>query len=309
MELSRPMPFRARLPPPVRPGDRVGIAALSGAIDPQRLAAGLNRLRSMGFEPVLAQNLDRREALFAGTDAERLESFHRLAADPSLSAIFFARGGHGLLRVLPFIDWRLLADHPRAYVGYSDLTPFLNQVVHRLGLVAFHGPMVAAEFARGLLQVEEDSLWACLGGHFPQLLPVTAWPRKKLARGPLLGGCLSLLTACLGTPFAADLQGSLLFWEEVNEPLYRVDRMLTHLRLSGSLTALSGMVVGHIVWDSEEQRPDLAWAQWVEQTFEDFPWPMAMGLESGHRDPNLTLPLGLGAVLDPQAGGLIVGEG
>ncbi|MCH9647956.1 MAG: LD-carboxypeptidase [Deltaproteobacteria bacterium] len=298
----------ARLPPPVRPGDRVGVAALSGAIDEQRLARGLENLTRLGLEPVLAENLNRKEFLFAGTDGERLESFHRLAADPTLKAIFFARGGHGLLRVLPFVDWQLLARHPRAYVGYSDLTPFLLEVVHRLGLVAFHGPMIAADFARDLLPEEEESLWSCLGGHFPQLLTVDSWVRQKPAQGPLLGGCLSLLTACLGTPFAPRLEGGLLFWEEVNEPLYRLDRMLTHLRLSGSLNGLSGMVVGHIVWDSDETSPDLALSELFQQTLGDFSWPLAHGMRSGHQSPNLTLPLGMGAVMDPTAGGLVVGE-
>lgn len=308
MELSKPNPFMARLPPPVRPGDRVGVAALSGAIDEQKLARGLENLQAMGLQPVLAENLSRRDFLFAGSDAERLEGFHRLAADPALKAIFFARGGHGLLRVLPLVDWQLLARHPRAYIGYSDLTPFLMEVVHRLGMVAFHGPMIAADFARDLLPEEEKSLWACLGGHFPQLLPVDTWVRQASAQGPLLGGCLSLLTACLGTPFSPRLAGGVLFWEEVNEPLYRLDRMLTHLRLSGSLNGLSGMVVGHIVWDSDETRHGLALSDLLKQTLGDFSWPLAQGLRSGHRSPNLTLPLGLGAVMDPSAGGLVVGD-
>ena len=308
MELSKPLPFMARLPPPVHPGDRVGVAALSGAIKPERLFQGLENLRTMGLEPVLAENLHRKEFLFAGTDEERLEAFHRLVADPTLKAIFFARGGHGLLRVLPAVDWDLLSKFPRAYIGYSDLTPFLMQVVERLGLVAFHGPMVAAEFARDLLPEEEESLWGCLGGHFPQFLGVSSWTRKEVAQGPLLGGCLSLLTACLGTSFAPNLQGGLLFWEEVNEPLYRIDRMLTHLRLSGSLKGLSGMVLGHIVWDSRETNPDLALTQIVEHSLRTFPGPVAMGLQSGHQGPNLTLPLGLGTVMDPEAGGLLVGE-
>ena len=137
----------------------MGVAALSGPVDPVRLEAGLAELRRLGLTPVPADNLLARSAngLFAGEDAERLAAFHRLAAEPDLPAILFARGGYGVPRILPWIDWDLLRRYPRAYVGYSDLTPFLLEVVRRLGWVAFHGPMVAADFARGQSPDEEES--------------------------------------------------------------------------------------------------------------------------------------------------------
>jgi len=132
-------------PPAVRPGDRVGVAALSSHVDPRRLEQGVAVLRELGFEPVLAGNLDRVDGLFAGSDAERLAAFHELAADESLRAIFFARGGHGLLRVLPRIDWPLLARFPRAYIGYSDLTPFLPWTMDAERREALKQPLPIAE--------------------------------------------------------------------------------------------------------------------------------------------------------------------
>ncbi len=162
----------------------MGVAALSGPVDPARLEAGLEALRRLGFEPVLAANVLSRHGLFAGGDEERLAAFHRLAADPSLSAIFFARGGHGLLRLLPAIDWDLLRRHPRAYVGYSDLTPFLLEVVRRLGLVTFHGSMVAADLARGLRPEEEESLLGALAGRYPAEVPFSRWLRARLEGNP-----------------------------------------------------------------------------------------------------------------------------
>jgi muramoyltetrapeptide carboxypeptidase len=194
----------------VLPGDRVGIAALSGPVDPDRLSLGMAALERLGFEAVPAANLDSRSGMFAGSDAERLEAFHQLAADPSIAAILFARGGHGVLRVLPGIDWDLLAAHPRAYVGFSDLTPFLLEVVRRLGLVAFHGPMVAADFARGMDEGERASFMGALAGRYPaeQWFPEAMREGAEPVRGVLLGGCLSLLAATLGTPYAADLEGA-----------------------------------------------------------------------------------------------------
>ncbi|HVT59822.1 MAG TPA: LD-carboxypeptidase [Thermoanaerobaculia bacterium] len=300
----------ARLPPAAGPGDRVGVAALSGPVDPERLERGVGELRRLGFEPVLADNLGSRTAsgLFAGGDAERLAAFHRLAADPDLPVILFARGGHGLLRLLPAIDWQLLARHPRAYVGYSDLTPFLLGVVERLRLVAFHGPLVAAEGARGLLAAEEESLLGALAGRYPAELPFASWRRPGAADGPLLGGCLSLLAATLGTPFFPALDGAVLFWEEVGEPPYRVDRMLTHLGLSGNLDRIGGMIVGHLrAGDGAVPAPppppgpvleQPRWPALVEESLARFSWPLAWGLDSGHGVPNLTLPLGLRARLD-----------
>ena len=292
------------LPPPAAPPDRVGVAALSGPVDPDRLARGLAALEALGFEPVPAANLAARDGLFAGSDDERLDAFHELAADPSIRAILFARGGHGVLPLLPRIDWDLLAAHPRAYVGYSDLTPFLLAVVARLGLVAFHGPMVAADLARGLSAAERSSLLGALAGRAPRPLAVSEWLSKGRAEGPLLGGCLSLLTATLGTPWAPDLAGAILFWEDLHEPLYRLDRMLTHLDLSGNLTAVRGMVVGHCRPTDAASDRDPRWPATLRRASRSIAGPRAVGLPAGHGTPNLTLPLGAHARLDTAAGGL-----
>jgi muramoyltetrapeptide carboxypeptidase len=295
----------------------VGVAALSGPVDPARLEAGLAALRRLGFEPVVADNALSRHglfAMFAGSDAERLDAFHRLAADPSLSAIFFARGGHGLLRLLPAIDWDLLRRRPRAYIGYSDLTPFLLEVVRRLGLVTFHGSMVAADLARGLRPEEEEALLGALAGRYPTEQPFSRWLREPVPgeeiRGPLLGGCLSLLTATLGTPFAPQLDGALVFWEDLNEPPYKVDRMLTHLGLSGNLANIAGMIVGQI--GNGQEGGSLDWPALIGESVAGFSWPLAWGLPSGHFAPNWTLPLGLPARLasaDNAGLRLVLGEG
>lgn len=294
-------PRAARLPPPVVPGDRIGVAALSGIIDPERLDVGLDTLRALGYEPVEAPNLRSRCGIFAGDDGERLEGFHGLVADPSIRAIVFARGGHGVVRILPRIDWSLLARHPRAYVGYSDLTPLLLQIVQRLGWVTFHGPMVAADFARGMSDADVESFRAALAGSFPSRLALEGVAGGERVEGPLLGGCLSMLTAVLGTPWAADLSGAILFVEDVAEPPYRIDRMLTHLRLSGNLTGLKAMLAGHLTGGpgrAGDPRHN-ALCRGLEALADDFPWPWGWGLPAGHESPNRTLPLGLWTRLDP----------
>jgi len=300
-----------QLPPAVHRGAKIGVAALSGRVDPGRLRAGMQALRKLGFEPIEAENLHSRSAaMFAGTEAQRLAAFHRLAADPEIAAIVFARGGHGVLGLLPALDWSLLARTPRAYVGYSDLTPLLDQVVRRLGLVALHGPMVAADLARGLQAAEQQSFVAALAGNFSTAWELGGGIGDQPVEGRLVGGCLSLLAATQGTPWAFAGGGAVLFLEEVGEPLYRLDRMLTHLRLSGTLAVIRGIVFGHLtaVGKAGEQLPQVASPvgaappgmplSWMEELSERLAIPVGWGLEAGHAAPNLTLPLGLTVRLD-----------
>ena len=289
------------LPPSVRPGDRVGVAALSGPVDPVRLASGMAELVRLGFVPVPAANLSASSGLFAGDDRERVAAFHQLADDPSLTAIFFARGGHGILRVLPLLDWDRLARRPRAYVGYSDLTPLLLNVVERLGWIAFHGPMVAAEMARGLAEEESRSLLAALAGDLRQELPLQqVMPGVGPAEGQLLGGCLSLLASVTGTPFATPLADAVLFLEDVHEPLYRVDRMLTQLYLSGSLNSIRAMVLGASIFSGLDEAAAPQIRERAGGT------TLAFGIPAGHTTPNLTLPLGAFARIDADSSLLVI---
>jgi muramoyltetrapeptide carboxypeptidase len=256
-----------RLPPALRPGDRVGVAALSGPAEGARIAAGLAAIEALGYEPVPAANLSDRRGLFAGADAARLAAFHALADDPSVRAILFTRGGHGVLRLLPGIDWARLSRVPRAYVGYSDLTPFLLEVVRRLGWVAFHGPMVAADLAAGLSGEDRDALAGALAGEPVTEVGLVGAIGAGAARGPLLGGCLSLLA--------------------------------THLRLSGSLAAVRGVLIGSM---SGTETAALEPARVAELAAELAPGtPVAWGLPIGHGGRNLTLPLGAPAKLDAGA--------
>lgn len=288
-----------RPPPPVRSGDVVGVAALSSAVDRDALDAGMRSLVELGFRVRAAPNVYSDWQGFAGTDRERVAGFHRLVAAPEIKAIVFARGGHGLLRVLPAIDWDLLAASPKAYVGYSDVVPLLLQIVTRLRIICFHGPMVATELASPLGEDERRSLLDALAGRLSRALPCDCRDDAQPVEGRLLGGCLAMLVATLGTRWFPRLDGSMLFLEDVHEPLYRVDRMLTQLQLSGRVSRVKAMILGHLGGASEirqlpfdgEPRPILAW-----------------NLPSGHGRPNLTLPLGATARLDPAAGALVIDD-
>ncbi|MEZ5313019.1 MAG: LD-carboxypeptidase [Thermoanaerobaculia bacterium] len=292
------------MPPPVRPGDRIGIAALSGRVDGLRLADGIRELERLGFTAVPASNLASVDRIFAGTDDERLRGFHELLEDPSLGAILFARGGHGLLRLLDRIDWQHVGSRPRAFVGYSDLTPLLTAVGEQCGLAAFHGPMVASDLADGLTPEEETSLLAALAGESPFRFSLEGGEGAAVdddLHGVLEGGCLSLLAAD-PRPVVSEPRARLLFLEDVDEPLYRLDRMLTQLRRSGSLTAVQAMIL------STSIAPDPL-GDWLDLARDAAPGvPLFWGLASGHRRPNLTVPLGLSARIDVGRLELVVGE-
>ncbi len=294
------------------PGSKVGIAALSGAVEPGRLDRGLERLRSLGYRPIPATNLGLIDGLFAGSEEERLDGFFRLVDDEDISAILFARGGHGLLPLLPRIDWERLGRRARWYIGYSDVTPLLNEVVRRLGWVTLHGPMAAVEFAD---DGPFDEEWSSLGGILERgEAPVLAaegmegsWSEVE---APLSGGCLSLLAATQGTEWAFRAAGTVLFLEDVDEPLYRIDRMLQQLRLAGALEGVAGVLVGDLKAADLESAgregsdlPESPRTTVLDRLREALGpgVPIAWGCSSGHCRPNLTVPLG--ATVRAAAGG------
>ena len=304
----------ARQPPAVVPGDLIGVAALSSAVDSDALDAGVRQLELLGFRVRLASNARSDWLGFAGTDAERLAGFHQLVAAEEVKAVVFARGGHGLLRVLPDVDWELLRRRPKAYVGYSDLVPLLLQIVERLGLICFHGPMVATDLGGSLQAAERDSLLSALAGRIARSLPCDCAPGAAAVEGPVLGGCLAMLAATLGTPWFPRLGPSLLFLEDVHEPLYRLDRMLTQLQLSGKLRRVKGMILGHLAADAGSAHeapngdPEL-WRRLRERSAAGARPIVAWNLPCGHGRPNLTLPLGAIGRLDPETGALVIRDG
>ena len=290
------------------PATGSAIAALSGPIDGGRLSTGVAALEDLGFEVVLASNLragavPEGRPLFAGSDRQRLAAFHELAADDNIAGIVFARGGYGVLRLLERIDWPLLASRPRPYVGYSDLTPLLLALVSRVRTVAYHGPMVV-DFARGLRPEERTSFLDVLAGKRGspwQLEPVVSSMsagRPEAISGRLLGGCLTMLAATIGTGFLPDFQDSILVLEDIDEPEYRIDRLLTQLRMSRRMAGVRAVVAGHFTnCDARDSLIDFADALGV---------PLLVGLPAGHEAPNHMLPLGAPVRLDPDAATLEV---
>ncbi|AKN73581.1 peptidase U61 [Streptomyces sp. PBH53] len=292
------------------PGARVAVVAPSGPVPEERLQAGLDVLRGWDLDPVVGPHVLDRHPEFgylAGTDADRAADFRNAWCDPTVDAVLCARGGYGVQRMIDLLDWDVLrAAGPKVFVGFSDLTVLHEAIATRLGLVTLHGPMAAGidflknaraqEHLRATLFAPETVRTIASGG--TALVP-------GRARGTTLGGCLCLLAAELGTPHARpSARGGLLCLEDVGEETYRLDRYLTQLLRAGWLDGVRGVLLGS--WadcaDYTEVRPLLA------DRLGGLGVPVAENVGFGHGEGALTIPFGVAAELDAEAGTLTLDE-
>jgi muramoyltetrapeptide carboxypeptidase len=259
-------------------------------------------------------NAGQKYGYLGGTDEERLADLNGAIRDPAVDAIWCLRGGYGVTRILHAVDYQALAQTPKILIGYSDITALLNAVTRVTGIVTFHGPIARANltrFSREHLEraVRHPAPAGLLGrvGSPDDVLEARQGRIVTLqsgtAEGPLAGGNLTLLQALVGTPYFPDLQGAILFIEDVGEDLYRVDRVLAHLRTVGALDHLAGVVVGQFT-EMKKATPDgaLGFDEILETYFGPLEVPVASGFPIGHVDDQWTLPLGVRARLDAEAG-------
>ncbi|MFJ8148076.1 LD-carboxypeptidase [Streptomyces sp. NPDC096048] len=297
-DLTRP----ARL----APGARVAVVAPSGPVPEERLQAGLDVLRGWDLDPVVAPHvLDRHRAFpyLAGADADRAADLQAAWCDPSVDAVLCARGGYGVQRLTDLLDWEAMrAAGPKVFVGFSDITALHQAFATRLGLVTLHGPMAAGiDFLKNARA--QEHLRATLFA--PETVRVIASGGTPMvpgrARGVTLGGCLCLLAAELGTPHARpSARGGLLCLEDVGEETYRLDRYLTQLLRAGWFDGVGGVLLGswHACEPYERLRPMLA------DRLGGLGVPVAEDFGFGHCEGALTVPFGVTAELDADAGTL-----
>jgi len=292
----------ATKPRAVRPGDLIGVVAPAGPVDEARLRLGVAELERLGFAVRVAEGVLERKGFTAGTVESRVEQIHGFFADPAVAAIACARGGAGTIQLLPHLDRDLLRDNPKPLLGYSDVT-LLHLQMESLSVTSLHGPMVARELADGDTAYDRASLWYGLTGEGE---PYEAGPddlvplAEGTAEGVLRGGCLSLLAAAAGTPWALRTRDeTILFLEDVDEKPYRIDRMLRQLRASGALQGVAGIVFGDMKGCAPDYAEDYQLETVLLEALDGLHVPIALGLSSGHTaHPNLTLPLGVRARLE-----------
>lgn len=288
-------------PPALRPGDTVGVVAPASNIQRDAFEAGCQTLRNLGYTPFYFDSIFEQDLYFAGSAERRAREIEAMFANAEVRAIVCARGGYGANYLLPALDLRIVRQHPKILVGYSDITSLLTYFQDAAGLVTFHGPMVAKDFALAD-GIDPDSWESALSGAARWSLDLSGADVKPLipglAEGILYGGCLSMLVASLGTPYEIHTADTILFLEDVAAKPYQIDRMLMQLKLAGKLAQVRGVIFGEMLDCLQHKNQMYTLEEVVVRIVGDLGVPVAYGLRSGHVSRrNITLPLGVRARL------------
>lgn len=288
------------------PGSQIGVIAPAGPVEAERLMKVGALFDAAGYRYRLYPGCAERTGYLAGPDEMRLADLHQALADDDISAIHCIRGGYGCMRLLDRVDAALVRRQAKLLIGYSDITA-LHALWAKEGLASLHAPMAASDIVLPGREPDRDALFQLLQGGLRKgdVLAPTLDPAPRAAglhgggrcEGRLVGGNLSLVAALLGTPWAWPPQGAILFLEDISEALYRIDRLLTQLRLAGVLDAVRGFVIGSF---TESVAP----IGLLQQMLGALGKPLLAGWPTGHGTPNRPLPLGLPVVLDADAGTL-----
>jgi muramoyltetrapeptide carboxypeptidase len=290
------------LPAALHAGDAVRLISPASWFDPNKVQTGMDSLRALGLQPQLGEHaLTHYGQYSAGASKQRLEDLHSAFSDPSVKAIICNRGGYGSAEMLSGLDLDLIGRNPKIFVACSDITSLETYIHDQTGLVVFHGPMAAGDFARPD-GVDPVSWQAALSQNQSwQLGPEAGLRTLKpgRAQGKFYGGCLSMLVASLGTPYEIQTAGTILFLEDIGVKPYQIDRMLLQLRLAGKLADVRGIVFGPMLDCVQPGNPNELLDAVLLRILADFPGPVAIGLRSGHvLERNITVPIGVDSELD-----------
>lgn len=290
-------------------GDTLGFIAPSGAVRTEgAIERAVLETERMGFRVKLGESAGQKYGYLSGTDEVRARDINAMFADDEVDAIVCLRGGYGATRILDKIDYDLIARHPKIFMGFSDITALHIALLNRCGLVTFHGPMAAANWAgKPLDDFSRDSMYRSLMNAEPagELANPPEYPRQMVnpgqAEGLLVGGNLMLIASSLGTPWEIDTKGRIIFIEEVGERTYCVDRMLTQMRLAGKFDDCAGVVFGDFA-DCPVEYPEfgLTLEEIIRDVVAPSGKPIFAGLRCGHCSPKLTLPFGVRCRMDAE---------
>lgn len=280
------------VPQPLKKGDRIAILSPAGIIKPEFVYQAMQVLQDEGYEPFVMPHALGRWRTYSGTAPERLSDLRQAILDPSVKAILCSRGGYGAVHLLEELDRLPLRDNPKWIIGYSDISA-LHALMHRHGIVSVHAPM--AKHLAMLKGRDDDAraLFGILSGE-PQLYSILPSPlnRPGTAVAPLVGGNLAVIADLVATPFDTILPDTILFIEDIAEPIYKTERILYQLRLSGALSRLKGLIVGAFT----DYTPDVdghTMEEMVSSMVSDYNYPVAFGVPVGHVDHNIPLQVSL----------------
>jgi len=297
--------FQSVKPPALRSGDVVGIVAPASNVNKAELDAGSEALRRAGYHPFYLDSIAERDLYFAGSPQRRARELEQMFEREDVRAILCARGGYGANYLLEELDFAKIKAHPKIFVGYSDVTTLLTYITDATGLITFHGPMAAKDWAHEN-GVDLDAWRSVLSNATPWDVPLNDGVTALIdgeAEGVLYGGCLSILVASLGTPYAIQTEGTILFLEDLGAKPYQIDRMLMQLKLAGQLEKVRGIVFGEMLDCVQTANQGYTLQEVITRIVGELNVPVAYGIRSGHVSAgNITLPFGVQAKLAVRQG-------
>lgn len=291
--------------------DIIGIISPASSPDEfLRIEKGVKYLEGLGYRVKIGNNVGKNHGYLAGTDEERVNDIHEMFKDKSVKAIFCLRGGYGAFRLLDKIDYRLIKNNPKIFVGYSEITSLQMAFLEKAGLMTFAGPMVTVDFYDEVSPYTSELFWATITSNkklgkikYPenQKLP---YLRKGSVSGRIIGGNLAVFAALLGTNYSPNLTGKILMIEDIGELPYRVDRMLNQLRLAGVFKKVKGIILGRFV-DCNEHDPNkktLTLGEVIDHYIGSLKIPSIYTFPHGHIKDFVTIPFGLKVNLNATKG-------
>jgi muramoyltetrapeptide carboxypeptidase len=291
MQIKEKKPIKPRC---LMPGDTLGIVAPAGPFDPKKFMKGKAVLESMGFRTFFDEGIFQKHGFFAGNDVQRADQVNRLFADPAVQAVVCARGGYGSMRILPLLDFKIIQNNPKIFVGFSDISVLLFVLHARCSLVTFHGPVVTT-LANAAEHTVKAMLRVMTSNEHLELKPEKGMVIKPgVSSGVVVGGNLTTLCHLVGTSYTPHFNGKILFLEDRGEAPYRIDRMLIQMKLAGCFEGLKGLFLGS--FEACGKLDDIF--RIVQEVFNDVNIPILSGFEIGHGRVNITIPMGLSATLN-----------
>ncbi len=294
-------------PKRLKPGDAIGIISpASSPDDLTKINSGVKYLEKLGYRVEVGKNVGSQEGYLAGSDTQRLADLHYMFKNKQIKAIFSIRGGYGSGRLLDKIDYKLIRNNPKIFVGYSDINALQLAFFAKAGLITFAGPMVAVDFHDEVSAFTEEVFWRTITSN--KKIGKLLNPRKEKfyvlnkgrATGRILGGNLSLLNSLMGTEYLPKLKDAILLLEDIHEAPYRIDRMLNQLRLTKILKQIRGVILGHFVdcVESDPTKQTFTLNEVIVEYFQDQKMPVLYNVKHGHIKDNITIPYGIKCVLN-----------
>ena len=310
-------------PKKISKGDTLGLIAPASSVRRASFEKSLANIEELGFKVKYSDNVRVRKGYLAGTDSQRIEDIHNMFSDPEVDGIICARGGYGCARLLSGIDYSLIQSNPKVLVGFSDVTSLLYAIHRYTGLVCFHGPVATSTFTPFTTSQFEKVLMK--GKNKVVIKSPKSWNENEnvvfdtvkispgVVSGALVGGSLSLMVSLIGTPYDIDYTDKIVFIEEIKEPVYRIDRMLTQLLSAGKFDKIKGIAMGVFnKCDTDPEKDDFGVSASLKEVITDrlsnLEVPVLYGLPFGHIKDNATLPFGIEAELNVNKGSLTLLE-